>query len=67
MQQTIVAEVRAAGKVYKTGDIEIVALYPSDFQVYAGELLLIIGPSGSGKTTLLSLIGCVILSPHKAK
>jgi len=60
MQQTIVAEVRAAGKVYKTGDIEIVALYPSDFQVYAGELLLIIGPSGSGKTTLLSLIGCVI-------
>ena len=60
MQQTTVAEVRQAGKVYKTGDSEIIALHPSDFQVYAGELLLIIGPSGSGKTTLLSLIGCVI-------
>lgn len=56
----IVAEVKQAGKVYKVGDSEIVALAPSDFQIHAGELLLIIGPSGSGKTTLLSLLGCVI-------
>jgi len=60
MQQPIVAEVKAAGKVYKMGDTQIVALQPSDFSIQAGELLLIIGPSGSGKTTLLSLIGCVI-------
>jgi len=60
MNQPIVAEVRKASKVYKTGDTTIVALKPSDFQIRAGELLLIIGPSGSGKTTLLSLLGCVI-------
>jgi putative ABC transport system ATP-binding protein len=57
---TPVAELRAASKRYKTGDQEIIALHPSDFQLYARELTLIIGPSGSGKTTLLSLLGCVI-------
>ncbi len=60
MNQAIVAEVKQAGKVYKTGDTTIVALKPSDFRIHSGELLLIIGPSGSGKTTLLSLLGCVI-------
>lgn len=56
----IVAELRSAGKEYKTGDQIITALYPTDFQLFGGELTLIIGPSGSGKTTLLSLLGCVI-------
>lgn len=60
MEQPIVAEVKQASKVYKTGDTLIHALRPSDFHIRAGELLLIIGPSGSGKTTLLSLLGCVI-------
>ncbi|MDJ0367481.1 ABC transporter ATP-binding protein [Hymenobacter sp. H14-R3] len=55
-----VAQVRQASKVYQTGDTTITALEPSDLDVRAGELLLIIGPSGSGKTTLLSLLGCVI-------
>lgn len=58
--QEIVAELKGAGKEYKTGDQTIVALHPTDLKLYAGELLLIIGPSGSGKTTLLSLLGCVI-------
>ncbi len=56
----IVAELRGAGKEYKTGDQTITALYPTDFQLLGKELTLIIGPSGSGKTTLLSLLGCVI-------
>ncbi|NUN99036.1 MAG: ABC transporter ATP-binding protein [Saprospiraceae bacterium] len=56
----IVAELRGAGKEYKTGDQTITALYPTDFQLLGRELTLIIGPSGSGKTTLLSLLGCVI-------
>ena len=58
--KTVVAELKGAGKEYKTGDQTIVALFPTDLQLRAGELLLIIGPSGSGKTTLLSLLGCVI-------
>jgi putative ABC transport system ATP-binding protein len=56
----IVAELKGVGKEYTTGDQIIVALHPTDLQLRAGELLLIIGPSGSGKTTLLSLLGCVI-------
>ena len=58
--RTSVAQIRQAGKTYQTGDTTIVALAPSDLDVYAGELLLIVGPSGSGKTTLLSLLGCVL-------
>ncbi len=56
----MIAELKGAGKEYKTGDQTIVALQPSTLQLQEGELLLIIGPSGSGKTTLLSLLGCVI-------
>lgn len=56
----MIAELKAAGKEYQTGDQTIVALQPTDLQLHEGELLLIIGPSGSGKTTLLSLLGCVI-------
>jgi putative ABC transport system ATP-binding protein len=55
-----IARLEGAGKVYKSGDAEVVALQPTDFKVDKGELVLIIGPSGSGKTTLLSLLGCVI-------
>ena len=58
--RTSVAQIRQAGKTYQTGDTTIVALAPSDLDVYAGEFLLIVGPSGSGKTTLLSLLGCVL-------
>lgn len=56
----MIAELKGAGKEYKTGDQTIVALQPTTLQLNEGELLLIIGPSGSGKTTLLSLLGCVI-------
>ena len=59
-----IARLEAAGKVYKSGDTEVVALQPTDFKVNKGELILIIGPSGSGKTTLLSLLGCVIYPSH---
>ncbi|MGF7215320.1 putative ABC transport system ATP-binding protein [Spirosoma lacussanchae] len=56
----MIAELKGAGKEYKTGDQTIVALQPASLRLNEGELLLIIGPSGSGKTTLLSLLGCVI-------
>jgi putative ABC transport system ATP-binding protein len=55
-----VARLEGASKKYKSGDTEVVALYPSDFTVSTGEMVIIMGPSGSGKTTLLSLLGCVI-------
>ena len=44
-------------KIYKTGDIEVVALQGLDLKVEEGELMAIIGNSGSGKSTLMNIIG----------
>ena len=44
-------------KIYKTKEIEVVALQGLDLTVEAGELMAIIGNSGSGKSTLLNMLG----------
>ena len=44
-------------KIYKTAEIEVVALQGLDLLVEAGELMAIIGNSGSGKSTLLNALG----------
>ena len=44
-------------KIYKTADLEVVALQGLDMQVEDGELMAIIGNSGSGKSTLLNMLG----------
>ena len=44
-------------KIYKTKDLEVVALQGLDLVVEKGELMAIIGNSGSGKSTLLNMLG----------
>lgn len=44
-------------KIYKTTDLEVVALQGLDLTVEKGELMAIIGNSGSGKSTLLNMLG----------
>ncbi|MBP5197532.1 MAG: ABC transporter ATP-binding protein [Lachnospiraceae bacterium] len=44
-------------KIYKTKDIEVVALQGLDLSVSEGEMMAIIGSSGSGKSTFLNMIG----------
>ena len=44
-------------KIYKTKDIEVLALQGLDLTVHKGELTAIIGNSGSGKSTFLNMIG----------
>lgn len=44
-------------KIYKTKDIEVVALQGLDLEVNQGELMAMIGSSGSGKSTFLNMLG----------
>lgn len=44
-------------KVYRTKEIETVALDNVNMEVRKGEFLSIMGPSGCGKSTLLNIIG----------
>ena len=44
-------------KIYKTKDIEVLALQGLELRVEQGELMAIIGNSGSGKSTFLNMIG----------
>ena len=44
-------------KIYKTKDIEVLALQGLDLTIQRGEVMAIIGNSGSGKSTLLNMIG----------
>lgn len=43
-------------KIFKTKEIEVVALQGLDLTINEGELVAIIGKSGSGKSTLLNII-----------
>lgn len=44
-------------KIYKTTDIEVLALQGMDISIMPGELMAIVGNSGSGKSTFLNMLG----------
>ena len=44
-------------KIYKTSELEVLALQGLDLRVERGELTAIIGNSGSGKSTFLNMLG----------
>lgn len=44
-------------KIYRTKEIETVALENVNMEIQKGEFLSIMGPSGCGKSTLLNIIG----------
>jgi len=52
-----VIECEGLVKIYKTEEIEVVALQGLNISIKSGEMMAIIGNSGSGKSTLLNILG----------
>ena len=48
---------RSLTKVYHMGEVQVHALRGIDFELRAGEFVVLLGPSGSGKSTLLNILG----------
>ena len=44
------------GKVYGSGENQVIALHRVNLEIFEGDFISIMGPSGSGKSTLLHLL-----------
>jgi putative ABC transport system ATP-binding protein len=57
---TLAVRCRGVTKQYGSGETAVQALRGVDFDVWRGEMTLLVGPSGCGKTTLLSVIAGIL-------
>ena len=53
-------EIKAAGKTFRSGERNTIALGQVDLAIDDGEFVSFIGPSGCGKSTLLNMIAGII-------
>jgi putative ABC transport system ATP-binding protein len=59
-QDPLAVRIRGLTKHFGAGEQRVQALRGIDWDVYTGEMTLIVGPSGCGKTTLLSVIAGIL-------
>jgi putative ABC transport system ATP-binding protein len=57
MERHHIFRARGLTKMYDMGEVRVEALRNVDFDLYEGELLVLLGASGSGKSTLLNILG----------
>ncbi len=57
LEREAVIQARGLTKVYRMGEVDVVALRGIDVDFYQGELAVLLGASGSGKSTLLNILG----------
>src|SRR5919107_6123626 len=58
--QEVAVRIRGVTKAFGSGDQRVHALQGVDWDVFKGQMSLIVGPSGCGKTTLLSVIAGIL-------
>lgn len=56
----VAVRIHGVTKRFGSGDQAVHALRGVDWDVYAGQMSMIVGPSGCGKTTLLSVIAGIL-------
>lgn len=52
-----IIELKAINKIYRTDEIETLALENVNISIEKGEFVSVMGPSGCGKSTLLNIVG----------
>jgi putative ABC transport system ATP-binding protein len=55
-ERRVAVRIRGVVKRFGSGERQVTALRGVDWDVFAGQLSMLVGPSGCGKTTLLSVI-----------
>ena len=56
----VAVRIRGVAKHFGTGERKVTALRGVDWDVYRGQMSLIVGPSGCGTTTLLSVVAGIL-------
>lgn len=55
--QEAIFQARNISKLYKMGEVNVLALDNVSLDLFKGELLVLLGASGSGKSTILNILG----------
>ncbi len=58
MGETLI-ELEDVAKIYRMGDVDVVALKSVSLTIEKGDFVAIMGSSGSGKSTMMNILGCL--------